>query len=124
MRTIDEVIESCERVAQSAREKARSIKPDETNIPMINDIFELADEQEQLARWLKELKRLIEEKKREEGYFRISASELRKICPYHCNPYKEDSHAELFDGCKNPAFIKDGESFTECRFMCNREVEK
>lgn len=58
MRTLDEVIESCERVAQSAREKAKSIKPDETNIPMINDIFELADEQEQLARWLKELKRL------------------------------------------------------------------
>lgn len=58
MRTIDEVIESFERMAKSAREKARSIKPVESNIVFINELFELAEEEEQIANWLKELKRL------------------------------------------------------------------
>ena len=67
MITIDEVIERYEYMAKESRETARRMKPDEMNIVFINDLFEFAEEQEQIANWLKELKRLTKEAKDEQS---------------------------------------------------------
>ena len=56
MKTIDEVIERYKYMAKESRETARRMKPDEMNIVFINDLFEFAEEQEQISNWLKELK--------------------------------------------------------------------
>lgn len=58
MVTIDEEIEKYEYMVKEARATATKMKPDESNIVFINNLFEFAEEQEQIANWLKELKRL------------------------------------------------------------------
>lgn len=61
--TLDEAIKHCEEKAEELRRKAINITPDDPYYEDYCDCLECANEHEQLAEWLKDYKRLLEEQR-------------------------------------------------------------
>jgi len=95
--TLDEVIKHCEEKAKEIRWQALKEKMD---IEDVADCEECAEEHEQLAEWLKDYKRLLEERPRRGKwiYKGLSVSGLhRNLCPI-C---KQDVISDRTNYCGN-----------------------